>query len=134
MRDAALSEQFDERGYVVLERLLDPRADLQPLVDDYSSLLDTLAARWYAEGALAGMYPELPFGRRLVRIISESGLPYSQFFDISLPLGGISADTPIHLSPAVFDLLRHPRLLDAVEAIIGPEILSNPIQHVRLRH
>jgi hypothetical protein len=133
MRDAGLLDRFTERGYVVLEGLLDPQADLQPLVDDYSALLDDLAERWRAEGALAGTYSDLPFGRRLVEIIRESGRPYSQFFDISLPLGGITHETPIHLSPAVFDLLRHPRVLDAVEAIIGPEILSNPIQHVRLK-
>ena len=35
--------------------------------------------------------------------------------------------------PAVFDVLTAPPLLDAVESIIGPEIYSNPTQHVRLK-
>lgn len=117
----------------MLEGLLDPREDLQPLFDDYSALLDELAERWYAEGALSDTYQHLPFGRRFVEIIRESGRPYSQHFDISLPLGGITPETPIHLSAAVFDLLRNPRLLDAVEEVVGPEILSNPIQHVRIK-
>jgi phytanoyl-CoA hydroxylase len=30
-------------------------------------------------------------------------------------------------------MLRNERLLDALECIIGPEIYSNPVQHVRLR-
>jgi phytanoyl-CoA hydroxylase len=33
----------------------------------------------------------------------------------------------------VFDMITCPRLLDMVESLIGPEIVSNPIQHVRLK-
>lgn len=133
MQTATLLDQLHEQGFVVIEDLLDPRADLQPLADDYSALLDELAERWYAEGALTATHRELPFGRRLAKIIQESGRPYSQYFDISLPLGRTTATTPIHLSAAVFDLLRNPRLLDAIELVIGPEIYSNPIQHVRIK-
>lgn len=53
--------------------------------------------------------------------------------DISLPGDTIHADTPFHFGPAVFDMIRHPRLLDVVEDLIGPEITSNPIQHVRIK-
>jgi ectoine hydroxylase-related dioxygenase (phytanoyl-CoA dioxygenase family) len=45
----------------------------------------------------------------------------------------VTAETPIYLGEAVFNLLRHPRLLDTVEFFIGPEIYSNPIQHVRVK-
>jgi phytanoyl-CoA hydroxylase len=37
------------------------------------------------------------------------------------------------VGPAVFRALTNPRLLDAVESIVGPEILSNPVQHVRIK-
>ncbi len=133
MQAATLREQFAEQGFAVVEEVLDPVQDLQPLVDDYATALDNLARRWRDEGALSNLYADLPFGKRLIAVIQEAGLPYSQQFDISLPLGGITATTPIHLSAAVFDLLRNPRLLDAVETIIGPEIYSNPIQHVRIK-
>ena len=39
----------------------------------------------------------------------------------------------MHRGPAVFDLLRSPRLLDGAELFIGPEIYSNPVQHVRVK-
>ena len=133
MQAANVLDQFHEQGFVVLEDLLDPLLDLQPLVEDYSALLDELAERWHAEGVMLSTHRGLPFGRRLVEIVRESGRPYSQYLDISLPLGRITPTTPIHLSPAVFDLLRNPRLLDAVELLIGPEIYSNPIQHVRIK-
>ncbi len=133
MQAATLREQFAGQGFVVVEDVLDPVEDLQPLIDDYATALDNLARRWRDEGALSNLYANLPFGKRLIAVIQDAGLPYSQHFDISLPLGGITTATPIHLSAAVFDLLRSPRLLDAVETIIGPEIYSNPIQHVRIK-
>ena len=37
------------------------------------------------------------------------------------------------VGPAVFRMLRNEKLLDAVESLIGPEIYSNPVQHVRLK-
>ena len=39
----------------------------------------------------------------------------------------------MHFGPAVFDFVTHKRLLDLVEDLIGPEITSNPIQHIRIK-
>lgn len=50
--------------------------------------------------------------------------------DIQLNL---TETTEMHLGPAVFNLLRHPRLLDVIESLMGPEIYSNPVQHVRIK-
>ena len=63
----------------------------------------------------------------------DSGRNFSQEFDISLPLGSVRRDTPINVSTAVFRFLTTPRLLDLVEDLIGPEIYSNPVQHIRLK-
>ncbi len=75
----------------------------------------------------------MPFSEKLVKIIGESGQAYYQYLDISLPQANIREDTPMHHGPAVFNLLTSPRLLDAVESFIGPEIYSNPVQHVRIK-
>jgi ectoine hydroxylase-related dioxygenase (phytanoyl-CoA dioxygenase family) len=124
---------FEEQGYVVIEDILDPEEDLQPVIEEYEAVLDNLVRRLYAEGKVTSLYRELPFGQRLTRIVAETGRFYSQYFDISLPQSGVTEDTPIHLGKAVFNLLRNPKLLDVVEAFIGPEIYSNPVQHVRIK-
>ena len=126
-------DQFDSLGYIVIHDLLDLEQDIQPVKDEYAALLTSLADQWYSEGKLQSTYDDLPFGERLTRIIAESGAMYYQHMDISLPQEGVTEDTPIHLGPAVFDLLRSPRLLDAVATFIGPEIYSNPVQHVRIK-
>jgi phytanoyl-CoA hydroxylase len=127
------TDRFAEEGYLVVEDVLDVARDIDPVVAEYSALLDELAATWQAEGKIASTYADLPFAQRLARVLTDTGSQGYQPFDISLPQSGVTEETPIHLGPAVFALLTSPRLLDAVEQLIGPEILSNPIQHVRIK-
>src|SRR5689334_4164604 len=128
-----LREQLEEQGFVVVNDVFDPLRDLQPVIDDYAAVLDELAEHWYAEVKITSSYRELPFSDRFMKVIAESCQPWSQYFDISLPQRDVTEETPIHLPEAVFNLLRTPRLLDLIEQIIGPEIYSNPIQHVRIK-
>lgn len=125
--------QFQDQGYLVVEDLFDAETDLAAVAADYAATLDELAEQWVAAGRLKDSLSGLPFGQRLIRIMAESGINWAQPFDISLPQTQVYPDTPIHTSEAVFNLLRHPRLLDAVEQFVGPEIYSNPIQHTRIK-
>ena len=50
-----------------------------------------------------------------------------------LPIKDCKLDTPFWTGPAVFNVLTSDHLLDAVESLIGYEIYSNPIQHVRIK-
>lgn len=126
---------FDLQGYLVVEDVLDPQEDLDPVVGEYEALLDELIARWHAEGTLTSTLAELPFAQRFARILQDAGeeLNVMSHFDISLPFKGVTEQTPIHLGPKVFGLLTNPRLLDAVEQVVGAEIYSNPIQHTRIK-
>ena len=124
--DSTATDLFEEQGYVVIRGLLDDERDVQPVKDEYGALLDSLAAQWLDEGVVSSTYEDLPFERRLTEIAAE-GAPYSRHFDISLA-GGL-----MHRGPAVFNLLRSPRLLDGAELFIGPELYSNPVQHVRIK-
>ena len=125
--------QLEEEGYVVVEDILDPDRDIAPVLVECEWVLDGIAESLRAEGVLASTYRGMPFIQRLLRICIESGRNFPQHFDISLPQTGIRPDTPINLGPAVFGLLTHPRLLDLVEDVVGPEIYSNPVQHIRMK-
>ena len=85
------------------------------------------------KGMLASTYADLPFDKRLIQVCDESRQLFTQPFDISLPQSAERADAPMHTGPAVFNLLINARLLNCVESIMGQEILSNPIQHVRMK-
>src|SRR5262245_51152526 len=126
-------KRFEEEGYLVIEGLLDPERDLDPVINEYAGVLDRLAGELHAMGKVSSKYSELPFSKRLINVYAESGEVHAQYFDFSLPQAGVKPDTPFWTGPAVFSLLRHPKLLDVIESLIGPEIYSNPVQHVRLK-
>lgn len=130
---AAQVAQFEAQGYLVVESLLDPQKALDPIIEEYHGVLENLAQELYERGEIKATYAGLPFGERLVKIYQESGKVHAQYFDFSLPQGNVKPDTPLWVGPAVFNMLRNEALLDAVESIIGPEIYSNPVQHVRLK-
>ena len=122
---------FDTHGYFIARGLLDPETDLRPIRQEYSALLDSLAEEWHRSGKVTSACSDLPFAERLCKFTSE-GEDCLRHFDISLP-SHCRADTPIHLGPAVFNLLRNARILDVLENFIGGEIYSNPVQHIRIK-
>ena len=125
--------QLAEEGFVVVEDVFDPATDFASIVDEWDAILDGIAAELLAEGALGSAHTGLPFTERLLALCVETGRVFHQPFDISLPQKDITADTPLHVGPAVFDLLTHDALLDVVEGLLGPELVSNPVQHVRMK-
>jgi hypothetical protein len=126
-------EQFDREGYLVVNDVLDPQADIQPVLDEYNSVLDGIVDGLIADGLLRERYDHLPFPERLTQVSMESGRNFPSHFDISLPQKGVKYDSPMHHGPAVFRLLTNPKLLDVVESVVGPEIYSNPVQHIRTK-
>ncbi len=123
---------FEKHGYLVVENVFDQADILDPVRAEYTDLLDHLYEGWFAEGRVGVAPEELSFHDKLL-IAYKAGCDWFQPMDISLPGDRISADTPMHFGPAIFDMVTAPQLLDLVEDLIGGEITSNPIQHVRIK-
>jgi len=127
-------DSFQRNGYLVVEHVLDD-GDLAPLEREYAALLDDLANRLYQQGEIDSAYAEFDFTERFARVVAQ----YPECIDrmnISLPLdnGEIDADRyQAHTGPAVFELLRNPKVLDVVESVIGAEIASSPVQQMRIK-
>ncbi len=130
MLTSAQIEQFNTQGYLVVEDVL-PSDILVNVRAEYSDLMDRLYADWQRQG-LVPDGSDMDFYEKLL-VSYKAGCDWFQPMDISLPGGEIEADTPFHFGPAVFDMLKCQRLLDVVQCLIGPELTSNPIQHVRLK-
>lgn len=123
--------EFRRNGFLVVDDVL-PADLLDRVRAEYADLLDRLVDGWVAEGALAPEVARLPFEAKLIAAY-KAGCDWFQPMDISLPGERIEADTPFHAGPAVFDLLRAPEILAVVRSLLGPEITSVPIQHVRIK-
>ena len=132
---AGLSEsqldQFRRQGYLVVDDLLDA-STLAAVRGEYGALMDRLYDGWAAEDKVPPATPGMTFWDKLGNCYG-GGFDWYQPFDISLPHSDITEETPMHFGPAVFDMVTHTRILDVIESLIGPEISSNPIQHVRIK-
>tara|TARA_Y100001960_G_C14746477_1_gene865933 strand:+ start:964 stop:1989 length:1026 start_codon:yes stop_codon:yes gene_type:complete len=126
-------QQFEQEGYLKLDALLDPVKDLDPIIAEYDGVLDSLAHKLYEDGKIQSTYSDLPFGERVIRIYDDTGELHAQYFDFALPQGNVKHDTPMWVGPAVFRAITNSRLLDKVQSVIGSEIYSNPVQHVRIK-
>lgn len=131
MLTAGQIASFEANGYLIVEDVLDQERVLDPVRAEYAALIDRLYQGWAEEGRVP---PDADggFWDKLLGAY-KAGCDWFQPMDISLPGERIEADTPFHFGPAVFDLLTCDALLDVVEDLIGPEITSNPIQHVRIK-
>ena len=125
---------YHRDGYLVVEQVLDDD-DLLPLQCEYTELLDQLATRLHDEGKIDSPFADSDFDERFTQVVAR----YPRLIDrmnISLPLenGQIDADNfHAHTGPAVFGLLRNAKILDVVESIIGSEIVSSPVQQMRIK-
>ena len=124
-------DQFNTQGYLVVPDMI-PAAILGRVRMEYATVINTLYADWFADGRVRIHPDRLDFWGKLLAAY-QAGCDYFQPMDISLPGDQITADTPFHFGPAVFDMLTAEPLLDVVEQLIGSELTSNPIQHVRLK-
>lgn len=125
--------RLETAGFLHVEGALDPTLDLDPVEREFCDILDRLAWRLQREGKIRAAYAGLPFEQRLIAVAAESPEPIIANFEIALPGGGFTRDTPLNCGPATFNLLRSPRILDLLEPLIGGEIFCNPVQHTRIK-
>ncbi len=125
---------FDEQGYLVVPDVLDG-SDLAPIIAEYEEVLAGAARELFASGEIPSTFEELGFADRYVAILGEFPGLY-RYLNISLPLSNDPLppeECRMHAGPAVFDLLRNDKILDVVASLIGGEVRSNPVQHIRLK-
>lgn len=107
---------YSENGFLPIERLFNPDL-LAPLIAELNQVIAGWALIYEAEGRLPNKFDDEPFERRLFRIdeAMNGACP-----EIRGAIGGKRK------TPGMFHVMTLPAILDAVESLIGPEILSHP--------
>lgn len=110
----------ETQGYIVLEGLLD-EDDLAPVRASMTEKVSQMADELLRDGLIADTLKNEPFETRLARIFENLDdkvfLRYGRGWRDRLP--------------GYFILMSNPKILDAVESLIGPELFSNPVYNVR---
>ena len=125
-------DEYNRNGYLVLNNILSKEQIIDPIKKEYSDLLDKLCKKWIKMGLINENVLSKSFFEKL-KISYCKGCDWIQEMDISLPGDKIKIDTPMHFSSAVFDMITCEKLLNVITDILGEEITSNPIQHIRLK-
>lgn len=117
---AAQIEFYDREGYVVLERLLDA-PDMLPFRDSVGLRVDEIADDLFSAGLVSNKFEDRPFETRLAdlfaKLTDKDFLKYGRSWRDRLP--------------GYFHLISNPKIVDAVESLIGGEIFANPVYNVR---
>ncbi len=118
--------QFHNDGYLVVDDVIEPHL-LDAVADEITAVIDRLAAEQVAAEKLSSTFAEEPFTRRLTRITAESDEVITQIWD-----GALAVDRGGALTlPSIFEIIRHPPLLDVAESLCGPELIASSIYRLR---
>ena len=113
-------EFYDLEGYLVLPHLVNEQ-DTAGVRQAMQQKVDMIADALFADGLIADKYEDAPFESRLALLFA--GLSDEEF----LRYGRSWRDR----LPGYYDLMSNPKIVDAVEGLIGPEIFANPVYNVR---
>ena len=111
---------YREEGYLVLRDLLTAE-DMEPVKGALDDKVSQIAAAMIEAGTVNDPLVDEPFEVRLARLFD--GLPEEDF----LRFGRSWRDR----HPGYFAFMSNPKILDAVESLIGGEIFSNPVYNTR---
>lgn len=109
---------FKREGYLVAKNVI-PRTVIENLQREISAVVDESARKLFAEGKITDLCENLDFLRRLDAI-------QKQCPEI---MGPVSGGT--HAGPALFAMMTNPQFLDAVESLVGPEIIASAVYRIR---
>ena len=129
LRDGHFSPEqvarFREDGYVIAENVFAP-TDLEPIRNELEAEIRMKIDELARAGRVAETYPDEPFERRLTRIYqdsNETGEEVMRHFE-GVRGGG-------YQGRSMFDLITHPKLLDVVSNLVGPEIVASSAYRIR---
>jgi hypothetical protein len=117
--------RFETEGYLIVPDIFVPD-DLEPVRQELDALIRTTARTLHATGVVPALHEEAGFDRQLAHIRAESPDAATAVLKALTGNGGGG-----HTGKAMFDLIRHPKLLAAVESLVGPEIVGSSVYRVR---
>lgn len=112
---------YEAEGYLVIKHFLNDD-DLASAREAMTQKVDEIADAMLADGVIADTLKHRPFKYRLAELFN--GLTDEHFLKYS-PRGWRDR------LPGYFHLMANPKIIDAVESLIGPELFSNPVYNTR---
>lgn len=120
-------EQFHDQGYVIAPDIF-TSADLKPLQDELTAVIDREARRLIDEGRPIQLHADADFEHRLALIAADDIDAGKHIAGRIMGRGGGG-----HKGREMFNLLAHPSLLDAVASLVGPDVVASSVYRIRVK-
>ena len=113
-----LKSRFDTDGYLLVRAAL-AAADLVGIQSCVQEAVQRRIDQLRAAGRISSSHEQLDFTHRWQAVVKDLGSQDRRSWDDEL------------ISPELYGLMSHPRILDMVESLLGPEILATGMIAVR---
>jgi phytanoyl-CoA hydroxylase len=111
---------YEQEGFLVLPDLLNAE-DLAPARASMTEKVSAIADQLFEEGLIRDKLEDRPFETRLAELFADLS-------DEDFLRSGRSWRDRL---PGYYNLMANPKIVDAVQSLIGSEIFSNPVYNVR---
>lgn len=116
---------FLEEGWLVVPDLFEPK-ELEPLRREIGELVDSAARRLLAEGRITNSHSEASFETQLTRLLEDHPDLIGEY---QRAIEGRAGGG--HAGIEMYRLITHPKLLDLMESLVGPEIVGSSVYRIR---
>ena len=117
--------QFFDEGWVVVPDLF-PLETLEPIRDEIGGIVDKTARQLLSDGKIEDLREERSFEERLVALLHDRPETWEQHRKaIEGKAGGG------HAGKEMYGLLKNERLLNAMESLVGEEIIASSVYRIR---
>jgi phytanoyl-CoA hydroxylase len=118
-------KQFLGEGYVMIPDVFTSE-ELEPLRREIADIVDATAQRLAADGKITELHEDEGFETRLTRLVSDHPELTTEYIKaIEGKAGGG------HAGREMYRVIMHPKLLDEIEELVGPEIIGSSVYRIR---
>lgn len=114
---------YERDGYAVVRQALEHDA-LEPIRQSIADGVDQFARKLHSESAIASKFEEEPFDRRLAAIMRA----YDPKHEMATRLRSWDS---LAFCRGLYDLIKHPRIVDVMQTLLGPDITCDGLYRMR---
>ena len=121
-----------KQGFLKIKNVLNFDYDLKPILNDMEFVMNELIMK-FVQKKISPKVLKYDFKKKYSYISKLKIHDLDQYFNTRLPRDHVKEDSDYFATNSVWNLINNKKILNVVGKILGPEILSNPVQNTRIK-
>ena len=123
---------LEKHGYLKIKNVLNFDYDLKPILNDMELVMNELILK-FVSIKLHQKVLKYDFKKKYSYISKLKIHDLDQYFNTRLPRDHVKKGSDYFATNSLWNLINNKKILNVVEKILGPEVLSNPVQNTRIK-